>query len=154
MADYPDVPDTHKTTWALSDLETRSSNDWQAQLRKTKSALLAAAAECDALAAATQQTTPASLTSTINRFTAALYKAEDTIAALHDMYPLPSVRTTSDLAAQSDPAIPAPMLLCNSEDHILFWLPALPNKSRSVNSHLYTDFRSLLQVHQFPLWGA
>lgn len=145
MPDYPDVPDPHQTTWAISDQETRSSNDWQAHLSKTKSALLAAA---------TQQTTPASLTATINRLKTALYKTEDTLAALHDMYPLPSVRTTSDLAVQSDPAIPAPMLLYHSNDQILFRLPALPNKSRSANSLLYTDFRSLLQAHQFAPFGA
>lgn len=154
MADYPDVPDPHQTTWTISDQETRHSNDWQAHLSKTKSALLVAAEECDVLATATQQTTPASLTMSINRFKSSLYKAEDTIAALHDLYPLPAVRTPSDLAAQPDPAIPTPMLLYHSDDQILFWLPALPNKSRSTNSHLYTDFRELLQTHQFPLWGA
>lgn len=153
MPDYPDVPDPHQTTWTISDQETRHSNDWQAHLSKTKSALLVAAEECDVLATATQQTTPASLTMSINRFKSSLYKAEDTIAALHDLYPLPAVRTPSDLAAQPDPAIPTPMLLYHSDDQILFWLPALPNKSRSTNSHLYTDFRALLQAHQFPLWG-
>lgn len=154
MADYPDIPFPHQTTWAISDQETRHSNDWQSHLSKTKSALLAAATECDALSVATQQTTPASLTSTINRLKSALYKSEDTIGALHDMYPLPAVRTPSDLAAQSAPDIPAPMLLYRSNDQILFWLPSLPNKSRSANSHLYTDFRALLQTHQFAPFGA
>ena len=154
MAEYPDVPDPHQIAWATSDQETRSSNDWHAYLSKTKAALIAAAKECDVLAAATQKTTPASLTATINRLKAALYKTEDTLAALHDMYPLPSVRTPSDLAAQSDTAIPAPVQLNHSNDQILFWLPSLPNKSRGANSHLYTVFRALLQVHQFAPFGA
>lgn len=152
-ARYPDVPEPHFLTWDCSDQETRNSNDWQVELSKTKAVLLAAAEECDALAA-TQLTTPTSLTMTINRLKAALYKTEDTIAALRDMYPLPSVRTPAELAKQLDPAIPFPMLLCNNEDHILFWLPTLPNKSRSVNSHLYTDFQVLLRANHFAPYGS
>lgn len=154
MPDYPDVPYPHQTTWATSDQCTRYEYEWQQALVSTKSALLAAIDECDALSAATQQTTPASLTMSINRLSTTLYRTEDTISALHDMYPLPSVRTPPALAKQIDPAMPVPMLLYNSEDQILFWLPFLPNKSRGANSHLYTDFRTLLQSHQFPLWGA
>lgn len=154
MPDYPDVPDPQRSIWSWSDHHTRHDYEWQQALVSTKSALLAAIDECDALASATAPSTPSGLTLTLNRLRRAIHKSEDTIEALSEMYPLPSVRTPPALAKQKDPTIPAPMLLYHSDDQILFWLPALPNKSRRANSHLYTDFRALLQVHQFAPFGA
>lgn len=154
MPDYPDVPDPQRSIWSWSDHHTRQDYEWQQALASTKSALLAAIDECDKLASAVAPSTPSNLTLTLNRLKTALYKTEDTLGTLNEMYPLPLARTPAALAKQKDPAMPVPMLLCNNEDHILFWLPSLPNKSRNTNSHLYTDFRALLQVHQFPLWGA
>ena len=149
-ATYPDVPEPHYLTWDHSDQHTRKSSDWQAALSKAKSALVAAAKECDALAAADEPTRPKNLLVTANRLKSSIYRTEDILSSLSGMYPLPDTRNTSYTTNPDGLHEYTPKLLSVSSEQIIIWLPVLPPKNRNTNSHLFTSFRELLRSSDLP----
>jgi hypothetical protein len=147
---YPGVPAPYPLTWDRNDTELPLDDEWQHMLQATATALHRAVDVCNQLADRSERTTRNGLIHNKNALLCAIHKAEDLVAKLSTLYPLPTLSNYRIARSNLDLAPRTPALLHNGAERILIWLPRLPSKKRGTNSLLFQELQELLAESDLP----